>query len=578
MEVTTLQLIHGRGSHRSEKDSWDSIRLFHLYRTGVSTLVFLLTFLDTAPGSLEFSNKQYFFIVALVLLVINITLLPTTFFRLIPFRKLVSGMVLVDVLGFAFLMHTSNGLQSGLGLLIIPSVAGASLLLPGVIAYFFAALATLSVFAEVGNGILRDVYPIYSVTLAGIMGGIFFAVALLAARMARTAMASENLAKQRGRDLASLAQLNTHIIERMDAGILVTGDDGRIRLINQAAWQIFGVKIPAPPIRLAELSAGLYAGLSHWLIHQTSEDHVYKAENPGGSDFEARFATIGSGKNVATLIYLQDVSERSRQLQEMKLAALGRLTASIAHEIRNPLGSIAHASQLLQESKDLPAADQRLAQIVEKNTRRMNTLIENVLNLSRRKDPKPRSFKLYPWLKAVLKEYRQQHKLDDAQLAMTMPVSAQKITADPTHLHQVLWNLLQNSQAHAQPKKELLIEIDGGFSIEGKYAWIDIIDNGKSIDAHIVDKLFEPFFTTAPHGTGLGLFLARELCESIGGSLEYLFSVEEEGRFRIRLPLQIETQASPAEDPKPKPKPAPAPAPAHKKKTKSIQTVKEYAD
>lgn len=531
-------LIHRRGNHRSEKDSWSSIRLFLLYRTAISALIILLTFLDAVPGSLEFSNKQHFFMLALFLFAVNILLLPATFFRLIPFRQLVFGMVLADIFAFTFLMHASNGLQSGLGLLIIPSVAGASLLLPGIIAHFFAALATLSVFAEVGNGIVRGIYPAYDITLAGIMGLIFFAVALLAARMARNARVSEDLAKQRGRDLASLAQLNTHIIERMDAGIVVAGDDGRIRLINKASWQIFGKKIPAPPIHLAALSPGLYAGLSNWLRHQVADDHIYKAENPGGSDFEARFARIGSGKDIATLIYLQDISERSRQLQEMKLAALGRLTASIAHEIRNPLGAIAHASQLLQESKSLPTADHRLAQIVEKNTRRMNTLIENVLNLSRRKDPETRLFQLYPWLETVLEEYRQQYKLDDAQLALTMPVSRQKVNADPSHLHQVLWNLLQNAQIHAQPENELIIEVNGGFSIKGKYAWIDITDNGKSITTDIADQLFEPFFTTGPSGTGLGLFLAKELCESIGGSLEYLYSVKKGSSFRIKLPVE----------------------------------------
>ena len=168
----------------------------------------------------------------------------------------------------------------------------------------------------------------------------------------------------------------------------------------------------------------------------------------------------------------------------------------------------------------------------------MNTLIENVLNLSRRKDPKTRYFKLYPWLEAVLKEYRQQHGLDDKQLVMTMPESEQKVNADPTQLHQVLWNLLQNAQTHARPINELIIELNGGFSKEGKHAWIDIIDNGRGITPDLADKLFEPFFSTGKHGTGLGLFLAKELCESIGGSLEYLFSVDSGSRFRIKLPVK----------------------------------------
>ena len=121
-----------------------------------------------------------------------------------------------------------------------------------------------------------------------------------------------------------------------------------------------------------------------------------------------------------------------------------------------------------------------------------------------------------------------------------MPTSKQKVNADPTQLHQVLWNLLQNAQTHARPVNELIIEVDGGFSTEGKYAWIDVVDNGRGIAPDLSDQLFEPFYSTAKNGTGLGLFLAKELCEGNGGSLEYLFSVGPGSRFRIKLPVQNE--------------------------------------
>lgn len=530
-----MKLIHARGAHRSERDSWNSLKLFLLYRLGVSVLLPMLFLSSAIPFESGGKGSQLFFICSLMLVGANLMLVPVTFFGLMSFRRLVSSMVLLDIVVFTILTHASTGLESGLPLLMIPSVAGASLLLPGMIAPSFAAFATIAVFIESGLSFLSGQVPASTFTLAGLHGLIFFAVAIIATKLARRASASEAIAKQRDEDLADLAQLNTHIVEELDTGVVVTADDGRVRLINQAAWRILGDPELPKRIKLVDLSPALYAGMAHWRCTEGSETQPFKANSPTGADFEARFTRIGTGKQRSTLIYLMDLSERGQQIQEVKLAALGRLTASIAHEIRNPLGAISHASQLLQESDELSEADRQLTDIIEKQTQRMNRLISSVLNLSRRKTPNTQEFDLHEWLKEIVEEYRQQYQLDSARLSLSSSTT-RTVRADPEQLHQVIWNLVRNAQTHNESESDLGIQIAAGDGSESRLAFIDIIDNGNGIPPEQADKLFEPFFTTREQGTGLGLFLARELCEANGGTLEHFETGDGSTCFRVRIP------------------------------------------
>ena len=528
-------LVHGRGRHRSDHDSWNSLRLFLSYRLGLSLLLVLMYVFGAVVQPADPELAALFPATAFALLTVNLLLVPLTFFQAMPFRRLVTGMVLLDIVAFTLLMHASA--DRGISLLMIPSIAGASLLLPGIIAPFFAAVATLAILGETVWGIWLGRYELPQLTQAGLQSLILFAVALLAAKLARKADTSEALARQRDRDLASLTELNTRIVEQIDTGVIVAGDNGRVWLINQAAWQILGLSGPRPPLQLQALCPGLHASLSRWLLRQDRDTTFVKAERPSAADFEARFVRVGSGAQQATLIFMTDMNVRARQLQDIKLAALGRLTASIAHEIRNPLGAIDHAAQLLGESDALPPADVRLVEIIRNNTRRVNAIIENVLSLSRRKTPHVQVFALRPWLERLLQEYRNQPVLKDMDIRLDVPDSKQKVAFDPDQLHQVLWNLLMNAHHHARRDADLVVHIRGGMEPEARYAWLEIEDNGQGIPAADVERLFEPFFTTGKRATGLGLYIARELCESNGGSLEYVPGGEGGARFRIRLPI-----------------------------------------
>ena len=529
------RLVHARGAHRSERDSWNSLKLFLLYRIGISLTLLLLHSFGALPLGESPDDQRIFLLAAESLFIVNLLLIPAVFLPNMPFRHLVSVQVIIDIIAFSVMMYASTGLDSGIGLLVVPSIAGASLLLPGNMAPFYAAFATLVVFLQAGLSILHGKHELLALTQAGIQGSIFFAVALLATHMARKALASEELAWRRGQDFADLSQLNRHIVEQMDTGVIITGEDERVRLINKAAWELLGHDSPKQQVTIGDLNPELRQGLEKWLEQGDSRHAQFRATASNGKQFQAQFILIGHGRKRAILIFLEDLTERDRQLHEVKLAALGRLTASIAHEIRNPLGAISHAAQLLEESEELTTPDRRLTGIIRSNARRMNQLIENVLNLSRRNTPQPQRLALKPWLHDLADEYRRQHALSEQALKVVATGDPQ-VDVDAGQLHQILWNLLRNAQIHANATDELEITIHAHHAGDNGHAEIDVIDNGRPIPVELQERLFEPFFSTNSRGTGLGLYLARELAEANGGSLSYQPLADKGNCFRIGLP------------------------------------------
>ena len=206
------------------------------------------------------------------------------------------------------------------------------------------------------------------------------------------------------------------------------------------------------------------------------------------------------------------VAAASQQVQQLKLASLGRLTASIAHEIRNPLGAISHAGELLGESPALEPGDSRLIQIILDQSRRVNAIVENVLQLGRRGESAPESFLLVPWLERFIAEFCSTGGIAPADVALHAPNDAATVRFDTGHLHQILWNLCQNALRHAptagSPKVEIAVErgADGATILA-------VCDHGAGIAAEVRPHIFEPVFTTDPQSTGLGLYIPRETAE-----------------------------------------------------------------
>lgn len=515
---------------RAQLTNWGALRYFNFYRIIVAGLFAALSLGRSLPPNIGDHDARLFTVTSVVYALLAVTAQAIVAQRLLPYRLQVYGVVLVDLLAITLLMHAAGGVSSGIGMLMVVSIAGSCLLASGRAAVFFAALASFALLGETVFAALYRPHLGSFYTQAGLLGAACFGTAILASALAERARRSEALAAKRGIDIENLSRLNEHIVRRMRAGIMVLDSQAQIVLVNDAAIEILGRKPIEAQGGLEAWSKSLYAAWQHWT--RTGDNPEGTITGRGSLNALVSFTEFATADQAqpGTLVFLEDAAETRQRAQQLKLASLGRLTASIAHEIRNPLGAISHAGQLLHESPDLGTADRRLTDIILENSRRVNAIIENILAIGRRKDVVSESFPLAPWLEAFVGELRERHALspDDVELRwQKLPVV---VRMDKGQLHQVLWNLAENGLRYGRLAPRLVFE--GGIIESNGRPFLDIVDSGPGLDQSIADRLFEPFATSESSGTGLGLYIARELCESNQASL-HLVGREGGCRFRI---------------------------------------------
>ncbi len=220
-----------------------------------------------------------------------------------------------------------------------------------------------------------------------------------------------------------------------------------------------------------------------------------------------RFSALGSGAEAPVLILLESARAVQEQAQQIKLAALGRLSASIAHEIRNPLAAISHAGQLLNESPALGSEDRKLLDIVQRHGARIDKIVRDVLSLSRRDATTPGVIELGAWLRQATEQYREGRETA-ARLQKPELSEDFRVHFDASHLQQILGNLWDNSFEHGGDSVRVSLGVRR--LNRGSAPVLEVADDGPGIPAALHERIFEPFFTTSTRGTGLGLYLARE--------------------------------------------------------------------
>ncbi len=500
---------------------WRPLAYFNYYRLVLSGLFVVLFATGPTPSLLGSHNPSLFLGTAAFYLVFSLFSLFSIYARAPGFSTQTQLQTLVDISALTLLMHSSGGLTTGLGILLVIAIAGSSMILAGRLALMFAAVASIAILIEQIHAHLNESFATTSYTQAGILGATFFATALLSHVLARRIRKSEELAAQRGVDLANMQQVNEYIIQNMDAGIIVVDQDMNTRLVNESAWHYLGMPELKQYQPLGQVSEELATQLRDW---KQDPDVTIKPFRPhaNAANIQARFTPLGQDRENGTLILLEDSSHVTQQLQQMKLASLGRLTASIAHEIRNPLGAISHAAQLLQESPGLEGADYRLSEIIQTHSERMNTIVENILQLSRRDRTNPKIIELKAWTEDFAREFCNTERLEPSSISVDIFPENTMIQMDTGHLHQILWNLCQNAikygHADGQPVR---ITLRGGITEESRGPFLDVIDPGEGISPELAEQIFEPFFTTSNEGTGLGLYISKEMCECNKARISY---------------------------------------------------------
>jgi len=438
-------------------------------------------------------------------------------YRWVSAGPLIVAQVTVDIAAIIVLMHSSGGIGSGLGVLLVIFVGASSLVLPLRIPGFFAALATLAILGEQFFSQLGGLSNTSNYNDAGILGGVIFAISMAARPLARRIQVSEELARQRGVDLANLSELNEYIVQHLRESIVVVDGDNNIRLINGSAAQLLGVSTDWQGLPIRQAAEDLADYIDGWRNEESRDSHtefsMIAADNT--SRLKAHLAPLGKDgeRGGPILVFLEDASLMNARVQQSKLASLGRLSASIAHEIRNPVGAMSHAGQLLAESAGMSPDDLRLTDIIRTHADRVSGIIENVLQLSRRESSKSERFPLKPWLQDFATEFSRTLELQEGELAVTDVPDDLEVRMDPTHLRQVLWNLCDNAVKYASETGGILVELQAGKMQRTGRPFLEVLDQGHGVDPATIDKIFEPFFTDRSGGTGLGLYISRELCE-----------------------------------------------------------------
>ncbi|WP_051632778.1 sensor histidine kinase [Nitrincola lacisaponensis] len=497
--------------------AWRIMRLLTVYRIALALLLVALIYTGYLPEPLGESYPGLFLGAVFAYAVFAVLEIYPLLLRTPDFTWQVYVHTCVDILLFTLMMHASGGVSSGVGMLLVVSIANASMLLAGRLSVFFAALASLAVLGEQFYSQIHGTPSAYNYSMAGLLGLTLLVTSVLAAVLARQARENADLAHARGLDLANMSELTEQVISQMSTGVLVVDQQQHVRLINQAARRLLDAPSQSLGAPLQHFSVELNLQLHLW-CDETIHQHEKRRIDTLPASLLVQIVRISSGgdsRKAGVLIFLEDAAVVEDQSQQLRLAALGRLTAGIAHEIRNPLSAIRHAGALLSESSHLPAEDQRLTDIIQDNTARVNRIVEDVLQLGNRDRISREALTLNHWLRHFLDElaciYPQVSdvvRLDDQSDGLI------RVYFDSGHLHQILSNLCRNAldfAACSTDVPEVIVRLSGG---GGRMTFIEVVNNGPPVAQQDRERLFEPFFTTTAKGTGLGLYLSRELAQA----------------------------------------------------------------
>jgi two-component system sensor histidine kinase PilS (NtrC family) len=564
---------------------WTLLRYFAVGRVILAALLLLLVTLDTLSSLLDrLGNRPLFAAAALAYLLLSLGFAASASFWRRAFETQFAGQVLTDLVLLTLLMHAAGGPGSGIGVLLVAAVGGAAVLSTPLMAAFFAATATLLILGEsTWRAFGTAPMDTASFVPAALVSGACFVTAALVNRLAVRLAAQEALARQRGADLRSQLAITQLVIAELPQGVVVLDAQGQVRTMNRSAQQILGATGPWPVIeQLARLhsrleretrngraasagSAGaLRSAAGPGTAARTADepdsipatgtarpdaDSVELSLDPasgnaaagaGGHRVRVRFLRPQSTAQSDIVLVIEDQEEIEERARQLKLASMGRLSASIAHEIRNPLAAIRYANGLLAEQVAMPA-QQRLARIIEDNSVRIDRIVEDVLSIARRERPTLERIDVARFLETLVAEFVTLSGAPRARIEVIVDTD-EVLEFDARHLRLVLVNLMTNALRYAT-------NADGALRLHWRRAQGDrlefrVADDGPGLPAEMLEHVFEPFFTTEARGTGLGLYLAREFCVANQAALRYERSApgERHGSAFVIVPRSAEAQ------------------------------------
>ncbi|WP_235898690.1 sensor histidine kinase [Parahaliea maris] len=536
--MTRPAILTNPVNQTSGRQNTTLFRIYVAYRSLLSVVLLIMLISPNTRQLVGGQNPSLYLVVALAYVATSVVLMGSLSANWHHNRRFLFLVFLVDIGAIILLSDASGGMISGLPVLLVITVAASAVMISHrTLATLVAALSVLAVLLDTVRLIITDQLSFNALFPAGLLGLLLFSVSIMVQVIAVRLDRAEELARSRAGDLYNLQRLNEQIVQHMQAGILLVAGDGRVRVMNKAATSLLAPERPVTVEQgrqLAEYSEDLALQFEHWRDSGLHRAQPFQVQS-GGPPVIANFRELQPGSEGEALVFVEDYTPVTQYAQALKLTSLGRLTASIAHEIRNPLGAISHAAQLLKESPDLGSADHRMAEIIQENSVRVNQIVESVMQISRREPPRPEYLLLADWLAKFVGDYLDTlHR--PAGITVNCPYRDLLVEFDPENLRRVLTNLLDNALRHsklATGHERARVEVALDFQVT--QCFIDVIDEGHGVPPGDRGKLFEPFFTTVESGSGMGLYLCKELCEINNASLSYQPTEDGESRFRLAL-------------------------------------------
>jgi two-component system sensor histidine kinase PilS (NtrC family) len=451
------------------------------------------------------------------------------------YHKQARNSLILDVAFLSVLLLSMGGLDRGLGILLVFTAALAGILLPVRLALFLASIASIAMVVEAILHLDTELMSLDAVLASGFYGVTTMIACLVSHRLAFWARDFRLIAEKQETEIIELREINELIIRNMNTGVVAVDENFRVQLMNEFAWFLLG----SPKVRellLADLSPRLLQALMNWMDHPTTEPKPLLLE-PSQAQVLPTFAMMTGDEELAALIFLNDDSVISRRALELSANSLAKLSGSIAHEIRNPLSAATHAAQLLEESPSMTLTDMRLINIILEQAKRMNGIVENILQLSREEHSRPEPVELNAFLKDLGVEFQSTQAAKGLDFEVLIEAGKARVVFDRSQLHQCLWKLLDNSIHHASVKRIPRVELKMRKDESANYCVISVEDNGPGIPKPRLPDIFEPFFTTRKEGSGLGLYIARQLCEANQAELTVDSVLGQGSSFHIRLAL-----------------------------------------
>lgn len=346
--------------------------------------------------------------------------------------------------------------------------------------------------------------------------------------------ASQHLIEEKNEQLRNAAILHEAIIQQSRSGLIVLNGAGKIMLMNNYIKSWFG-DLDLQNSYLMDYLPTLTERFYLWNYLKFMDPALFEYNE---QKYYVEFSEIEQPSDSYTLIQIEPTASVNMRAQQDKLASLGRLTAAIAHEIRNPMTAIYQAGQLLKEQEGLSLMEQKLIQMIETNVQRSNRIINDILVLARKSDMERQYFKLPPFLYEVVDEFVAEYPHLEHALVLDIHPDVSRVLFEMSVLRQIIANILNNAMLHSeQSENDLKITVEA--EMRGDNPILSIYDNGVGLSEKVKQHLFEPFFTTHKQGTGLGLYITKELCLANGGLIQYVEESDGKHGFRIIFPKNV---------------------------------------